>query len=253
MHPVLLLTAILAAAPAQTTAQPAPPDTAEWARIQAGIHSRDWHARERAFHALAGFGCSQANTVDAAFTLLGIERTFIDNHIAELSPGEAEGWGDPYYSGLLGFTFSCFQKLPRPEWFRLLALGSYNPDSPHAKDLARYVDGNLEWLLSAAPAQKSPYRRANLYPLLVNSLAHHADWSAKDRQTVLATVGRGLVDPDDYAVISTARALAAARLPQTRSMLLKAKSTLAKQSRNRSGALRLLDELVAGIGESALP
>ncbi|WP_321477479.1 hypothetical protein [uncultured Paludibaculum sp.] len=253
MNPVLLLTVLLATAQAQTPARPIPPDPAERARIQAGIHSRDWHAREKAFHAIAGLGCLQADAVDAAFTLLGIERTFIDDHIAELSPGEAEGWGDPYYSGLLGFTFSCFQKTPRPDWFRLLALGSYNPDSPYAKDLAKYVDGSLGWLLSAAPTQKSPYRRANLYPLLVNSLAHHADWSSKDRQAVLATLDRGLVDPDNYTVISTARAVAASRLPEARSMLHKAKSTLAKQSGNRSGALQQIDKLVAGLENTARP
>ncbi|MGC4048136.1 MAG: hypothetical protein QM757_00055 [Paludibaculum sp.] len=245
MIPVLLLTALFASPQTQSPLPLSQRDPPEWARIQDGIHSKDWREREKAFHAIAGLGCSQADTVDAAFTLLGIEQTFLDNHIAELSPGEAEGWGDPYYSGLLGFTFSCFQKSPRPAWFRLLALGSYNPDSPYAKDLANYVDGNLEWLLSAAPAQKSPYRRANLYPLLVNALSHHADWSAKDRQAVLAAVDTGLVDPDNYTVTSTARAVAAARLPDARAMLLRSKSTLVKQRGNRTGVLQQIDKLVA--------
>jgi HEAT repeat protein len=219
---ICLLLALLAG----VEARPAVQDSVDWKKTRELMHSPDWPTREKAFHILADLGCADAVATEAVFELLRIENEFIDNHVArKTAPGEAHG---EYYGDLLGHAFSCFKQSPKPEWFRVLALGGYGSDSRFANELARHVDGNLSWLL-AATTSKNEYTRANLYSLLVQSLAQNPAWPERDRSAVLAAIWRGLTDPDSFVRNTTAFVLSGSGLKEARGLLLKAKAELAKR------------------------
>lgn len=236
--------------PAGTTAppawKPAPPpmlDAAGWKNLGALLHSSDWRQREKGFHALAEYECDEPKTAEATFELLRVENAYVQEQSAK-EIGVAEAWGDPYYSELLGFTFSCFKKAPRPEWFRKLALGRYNPESQFAKELAGHVGDNLPWLLSVAPAQSSQYWRASLYGVLVETLPRHPAWGASERKAVLSVVERGQTDPEMYVVMSTAAALAYSGVAEGRDLLVKARPQVAKRPAVDTN-LHSFDKLIA--------
>jgi hypothetical protein len=154
---ICLLLALLAG----VEARPAVQDSVDWKKTRELMHSPEWPTREKAFHILADLGCADAAATEAVFELLRIENEFIDNHVARKTTA-GEGHRE-YYGDLLGHAFSCFKQSPKPEWFRLLALGSYGSDSRFSHELARYVDGNLSWLLAATTSKElNEYRRANL-------------------------------------------------------------------------------------------
>lgn len=235
----------------QDPSQPAGHDSVDWKKTRDLINSSDWRTRETAFHIVADMGCADTTAANAVFELIQIENEFIRGHAANQTAPH-EGWGDPYYSDLLGHAFSCFKQSPKPEWFRPLALGSYNPDSPYAIELARYVNGNLSWLLATAASAKLQYTRANLYPLMVNSLAYNPAWPERERSAVLAAVWRGLTDPEPYVWISTAFALENSGLHEAHELLVKAKAELARRPNARPILLKNIDRAIEKTANTAI-
>lgn len=246
MSRIMLLLVVVAALAAQNQPPLSQRRPAEWKEIQALIHSSDWQVREKGFHAVADYECADPDATAAAFELLQIENSYVAERSAQ-GIGVAEGWSDPYYSDLLAFTFSCFKKAPRPEWFRQLALSRYNPESAFARKLSGYVGDNLQWLLTVTPAQNSQYQRASLYSVLVMTLLRQPAWKAGEREAVLAVAERGLSDPELYVVMSTAGALSYNAVPEGRDLLLRARPRLVERKDMAPVLLRSYDNMIARV------
>ncbi len=226
-------------------------DPAEWKRLETLVRSGDWHEREKGFHILADLECSDRPAVDLLFELIRTENEFIDGNNAK-GTGTEEGFNEFYYSEMLGHSFACFKATPKPEWFRILALGTYNPESEFARELAGYLDGEqLPWLIDIAPRHTSQYKRANLYPLLVWTVLGHPNWPAEQRSAVLAAAARGMDDPQSYVWACTAFSLAESGLPETADLLTKAKTKLSKRPGITPGSLRTIDKAIEMAGKKA--
>lgn len=202
-----------------------------WAQIQQETGSSDWKVRYQAFRKVSATQeCKDEKMAALAFSLLRRERTFIDEKYEE-SVGVGELYSETYYSPLLAFALDCYDRHPNGDGFRDLALGSYGPTSEFAKHLAdRGGNANLGWLVTNAPAAKSPYTRANLNGLLLHTLERTRNPLSADRSTILAVLARALEDNDGYVLVSTASALGYSSIPEAESLLKQARDKLLRQS-----------------------
>lgn len=217
--------------------------------LQTLIHSTRWQEREKGFRLAKSFGCAEAEDRATIFEIIRTENDFIDAHVRKRTSPH-EGWGDPYYSDLLGHAFSCFKVSPRPAWFRLLAQGSYNGDSPFARELAHYSSENLAWLLKSARIAESPYTRANLNGLLVWALTYNPAWPASRRSDVLAAVEHGLTDGNSDALSATTFFVAISGLPESREILTKAKERLLRGPKPRTREAAYIDRIMPWMEKS---
>lgn len=215
----------------QQTERPVEEDSRVWAQIQQETESSDWKVRYQAFRKFSATReCKDEKMAVLAFSLLRRERSFIDEQF-EKAIGVGEGYGEEYYSRLLGFAFACYRHKPNEDWFRELALGSYGPTSEFAKHLAETGgNANLGWLVTNAPAAKSPYTRANLNGLLLHTLERTRKPLSADRSTILEVLARALEDNDGYVLVSTASALGYSSIPEAESLLKQARDKLLRQS-----------------------
>jgi hypothetical protein len=224
-------------------------DPAKRKTIQTLIHSTRWQEREKGFRLAKSFGCAEAEDRATIFEIIRTENDFIDAHVRKRT-SPLEGWGDPYYSDLLGHAFSCFKVSPRPAWFRLLAQGGYNGDSPFARELAHYTGENLAWLVKSARMAESRYTRSNLNGLLVWTLTYNPDWPVRRRSEILATVQYGLTDSESEALSATAFFVAISGLPESREMLARAKARLLRGPKPRTLEAAYIDRIMPWIEKS---
>jgi len=224
-------------------------DPAKRKAIQTLIHSSDWQAREKGFRLAMSMGCAEAEARATVFEIIRIENEFMNAHVRKKTAPN-EGWGDGYYSDLLGHAFSCFKATPRQDWFKLLAAGSYNGDSPFARELAHYTGESLDWLMESAPLAESQYTRANLYGLLVWTLTYNPDWPSKQRTAVLAVVERGLTDGNGDTLAAAAFFVAISGLPESRDMLLRAKQRLLRGPKPRKRYADYMDRMMPWVEKS---
>jgi hypothetical protein len=177
----------------------------EMGRAEQLVRSGDWQIRERGLTLLLSIRKEFPDVGDELlFELLNRENDWVYLPRAE---GDyiPEGFGDPYYSTLLGECMKIYRKEPLAERFVSLANGSYNGDSPFAIELGQDAVKHLNFIerLSKSPNQQI---RLNAASLLVHALAGGMV-AAQDRSMVLEILSGRLTDPSSEVRVPLASML----------------------------------------------
>jgi hypothetical protein len=250
MNPWTVLTAALLfaaqAAPAQTWLAQHPE---VWQRIKDEARSPEWKVRSTAFHearTLAGTGTPES--AEFFFNLLRTENEYLYVLVAK-GESPAEGWGDPYYSGLLGICTQLLGKNPSAERFRIVASGSYNPGSDVAQALGRCAGEHLVWVAEQSRTSSNEYRRANSLGILIHWLTSPGGGEPAKRAVARGALQAGVEDPSGYVRVNTAHLLGEAGTEETCGILRVASQQLKQRRGARANDIVAMEKAMKKCGD----